>query len=270
MTGSDPEASLEWFLNGFTARDLAEPLPSLDEEASFELACRTMAESRIGVLGIRRLGRVVGWIGRADLQGEINANGRKLVPRPLDPAMLVGEGASLNEVVGLLGTFPHLLVKTYGQVGGVIERSAIDRPPVRMWLFGLITISEQRVTRLIEELFPAEAWTQQISSGRLSKARELQQLRQSRGQQPSLLDCLQVADKGQIVARSEVLRARTRFHSRSEVERFVQALQDLRNNLAHAQDISPNWDVIREVAANVHQIVCGNHPMPTNSSISQI
>lgn len=261
MTGSDPEASLEWFLNGFTARDLAEPLPSLDEDASCDLARRTMAESRNGVLGIRRLGRVIGWIDRADLEGESGDNG-KLVPRPLDPGMLVGEGASLNEVVGLLGKYPHLLVKTYGQVGGVIERSAIDRPPVRMWLFGLITISEQRVTRLIDELFPAAAWMQEISAGRLSKARELQQLRQSRGQQPTLLDCLQFADKGQIVARSEVLRARTRFHSRSEVERFVQALQDLRNNLAHAQDISPNWEVILELAANMHQIVCGNDQEP--------
>ena len=37
----------------------------------------------------------------------------------------------------------------------------------------------------------------------------------------------------------------------------MQSLQDLRNNLAHAQDILGNWDVIYELAANVHRIVCG-------------
>ena len=130
-----------------------------------------------------------------------------------------------------------------------------------MWLFGLITISEQRVTRLIEQTFPEDQWQELLSPGRLAKARELQALRQKRGQRPTLLDCLQFADKGQIVARNESLRNRTRFHSRSEVERFVQSLQDLRNNLAHAQDILGDWDVIHELAANVQRIVCGQSPV---------
>jgi hypothetical protein len=55
----------------------------------------------------------------------------------------------------------------------------------------------------------------------------------------------------------EQLRGHTRFSSKRAVERFVQSLQDLRNNLAHAQDIAGDWPVIFELAANLHHIVVG-------------
>lgn len=133
----------------------------------------------------------------------------------------------------------------------------------------MITISEQRVTCLIDELFPEDVWLSQISVGRQTKARELQALRRNRGQQPTLLDCLQFADKGQIVARNESLRVRTRFRTRAEVEHFVQALQDLRNNLAHSQDILGDWEVIHELAANVHRIICGPSSATTSDGQSE-
>lgn len=91
---------------------------------------------------------------------------------------------------------------------------------------------------MIDECCPQESWRQYLSEGRIQKAVELQQERGRRGQSASLLDCLQFADKGQIVARDQRLRELTRFTSKTQVERFVAALQDLRNNLAHAQDIS--------------------------------
>lgn len=128
---------------------------------------------------------------------------------------------------------------------------------MRMWLFGLVTTSELRVTRLIDKRFPEGGWQELVSPGRLDKARELQLERRRRGQNPSLLDCLQFADKGDIVARDEQLRRLTRFPSRRAVETFVKALQSLRNNLAHAQDLSGDWNVILELALNLHRVVLG-------------
>lgn len=247
-----PADALEWFLTGFSARDLAEPLLSVDDGCSPAAAREILTTNNADVLGIRQGGRVHGWISQDQLVA-----GDLLTSQPFDAAALVTDATPLSDVVCALNTHPRLFVRAFGQISGVIPRSAIEKPPLRMWLFGLITISEQRVTRLIDELLPNDAWQEHISPGRQAKAREIQTLRRSRGQHPTLLDCLQFADKGQIVARNEMLRGRTRFNSRTEVERFVQRLQDLRNNLAHAQDISGDWEVIYELAANVHQIVCG-------------
>lgn len=256
----DSADALEWFLTGFSARDLAEPLLSVDESSPAGAASEVLLSNRVDVVGVRALGIVRGWIEQEDLHG-----GQAITNyHSFDPATLVADSSSLKDVVCLLHLQPRLFVRAFGQISGVISRAAIEKPPLRMWLFGLITISEQRVTRLIDQLFPNDAWQAQLSEGRLTKAKELQALRQSRGQRPALLDCLQFGDKGQIVARHESLRSRTRFDSRSGVERFVQALQDLRNNLAHAQDISGDWEVIHELAANVQRIVCGRDDLETS------
>lgn len=260
-THADADA-LEWFLTGFSARDLAEPLLSVDEGSSGDVAREILRANNAAVIGVRVGGTVRGWLDQEQQQ----PGAAVAAFRPFEPATLIADSAPLNEVVCLLKQHSILFVRAFGQISGIIPSAAIEKPPLRMWLFGLITISEQRVTRLIDQQFPADSWQTQISAGRLAKARELQTLRQARGQRPTLLDCLQFGDKGQIVARNEALRTRTRFNSRSEVERFVQALQDLRNNLAHAQDISGDWDVIHELAANVHRIVCGRHEVPANGA----
>jgi hypothetical protein len=245
---------LAWFLTGFSARNLAEPLLSVVEGASVAAANAIFQGAGIDVIGVRSAGFVVGWISR-DQPWPDDA---KVPPvNSFDPSVLVADSAPLNEVICSLRAQPRLFVRAFGQISGVISHSTLDKPPLRMWLFGLITISEQRVTQLIDQLFPNDSWQEQLSAGRRAMARELQTLREQRGQRRALLDCLQFADKGQLVARNECLRNQTRFASRSDVERFVQGLQDLRNNLAHAQDISADWEIIYELAANVQRIVCG-------------
>ena len=82
-----------------------------------------------------------------------------------------------------------------------------------------------KVGRLIELHCPADSWRANVSEGH------------------PLLDCLQFADKAQIVARHERLRQFTRFDSRRQIEEAGKRLEKLRNDLAHSQDIVANdWD----------------------------
>lgn len=246
------EGSLSLFLNAFTARDLAEPLASFDETTDPAAIHAAMERGPFEFVGIRSSGVVTGWLGKDDA-----------TPRSLESAAILSDSASLNEVVQGLNSAPCVLVSSLGQINGIICRRDVQKPAMRMWLFGLVTISELRVTHMIDEVCPQESWRQYLSEGRVQKAAELQQERVRRGQAVSPLDCLQFADKGQIVARDQRLRELTRFSSKSQVERFVAALQDLRNNLAHAQDISSDWEVICELATNLHRIVLGpTRPAP--------
>lgn len=244
---------LQLFLSGFTARDLAEPLPSFDDSTTLHTIRDAMHDRQLDVFGIRQSGLMSGWMSREDLE----TAREPLVGRPFDKSLVISDTASLHDVVQGLNSAPCLFVHSIGHVSGYIRRSDIQKPAMRMWLFGLVTISELRVTRMIDEYCPQDAWQKYLSQGRQQKARELQQERQRRGQNPTLLDCLQFADKGQIVARDESLRQQTRFASRRDVEEFVKALQDLRNNLAHSQPLTSNWDVIHDLTTNLHRIVLG-------------
>jgi hypothetical protein len=251
--------TLQLFLNGFTARDLAEPLPSFDDTAALRTVRDAMNSLRVDVCGIRKSGLVCGWISRDD----VAKSSTSLVGRPFEETSILSDTASLTQVVQGLNGMPYLFVHSLGQVSGLIRRSELQKPAMRMWLFGLITISELRVTRIIDETCPQDLWCKYLSEGRLQKAHELRCERQKRGQQPTLLDCLQFADKGRIVARDEKLRQQTRFASQREVEKFVKAWEDLRNNLAHSQDLSRDWDMILDLTTNLHRIVLGPPPLTT-------
>ncbi len=260
--------AMHLFLNGFSARDLAEPLMSFDDTTSPNVILTVMQDQQLEIVGVRRSGAIAGWLYRDDLT---NSNS-PLVVRLFDPATVIADTASLSEVVqGLMMTIPAdasseqqqdrvgpcLFVRACGQVSGLVCRRDLEKPAMRMWLFGLVTIMELRITRLISQHCPEGAWQQYLSDGRLQKAAELQAQRRRRGQFPSLLDCLQFGDKAQIVARDDSLRQLTRFTSRRAVDEFASGLQDLRNNLAHSQDISDNWPMICDLTANLQRVVLG-------------
>ncbi len=59
------------------------------------------------------------------------------------------------------------------------------------------------------------------------------------------------------MSRHEPLRTWTQFASRRDVEHFVKDMQDLRNNLAHSQDILGDWETIVNLAKNVRRVVLG-------------
>jgi hypothetical protein len=132
----------------------------------------------------------------------------------------------------------------------------MEKPPVRMWLFGTITMIEMRYTRLIGQTCPDESWRQYLSEARLKKAEELFAERRRRQQAISLLDCLQLSDKGQIIARNETIRRFTIFESRNQAEDGIKLLEGLRNNLAHAQDITmTNWPAIERLSHHIDQLL---------------
>jgi hypothetical protein len=158
-------------------------------------------------------------------------------PAQVDPEELVAAEASLQEVIRVVGTRGRCFVGTAGRVTGVITTADLEKPPVRMFLFGMITLFEMLLVRHLEAEFPGERWREAVSPGRLEKAQQLQAERGRRGAHPSLLECLQLADKIQLAHKGGL---GARFQppmSGKAVREASQELQQLRNNLAHSQPI---------------------------------
>jgi hypothetical protein len=143
-------------------------------------------------------------------------------------------------------------------VGGIITLSDLQKPPVRMWLFGMITLLEMRTTRLIELKCQGDSWKQYLSESRLQKAEALLEERRRRNQSLELIDCLQISDKGQIIARNEEIRRLTRMQSRRQTEELIKMLESLRNNLAHSQDIiACDWETIVSLCKDMERVIGG-------------
>lgn len=241
-----PDGIRRIFTESFRVADIAEPLTSFDESTDAGIVARFMDAADYDAVGIRRDGRVIGYVERGKSTTiEFNA-GNVLA----DSTPLAGAVHSLSES-------PRVFVTVLGEVGGIITKSDMQKPPVRMWLFGIVTMIELRYTRLIAELCPDESWRQYLSEGRVKKAEELlaERRRRARGDL-ALLDCLQLSDKGQVVARNEEIRRLTIFTSRNQAEEGIKMLEGLRNNLAHAQDIvATDWDAIVNLSRQLQRVL---------------
>ena len=183
------------FTEGFAARDIAEPLISFDACTAVSEVIELMDKRIFDVVGIRREGVVVGYAEREHLCGSTCGEQVRAIEAP------ISDSASLTDVVLGLADSPRLFVRVLGTVGGIITMSDLQKPPVRMWLFGMISLMEMRMTRLIEVNCPGDSWKQYLSESRLQKAEALLEERKRRSQNLELLDCIQISDKGQIIAR---------------------------------------------------------------------
>lgn len=229
------------FLENFSAADIAEPLASFDAIRPAAEAAAVMARRKYRVAGIRQDGTICGYVRREDLQEGLCGD----YLRPFADGDVIPDSFDIPSLVLRLDGKQQLFVNILGQVGGIVTRTDLEKPPVRMWLFGMITIIEMGLTRLIETAYPNGEWRQYLSDGRLQKAEQLLVERRRRNQDLDLLACLQFSDRGQIALRDETLRERAGFVSRSRGEKTVHELEALRNNLAHSQDIiACDWEII--------------------------
>src|SRR5688572_12663426 len=119
----------ETFAKSLRARDLAEPLVSLDDNQPTAPGAELMRTRNLSVLGVRRAGLVAGWIEAADL-----ANGRTLgdCARDFSREELLDEAASLDGVLGALAGAGHVFIEWRGEVMAVITRGDLQKPPMRM------------------------------------------------------------------------------------------------------------------------------------------
>ncbi len=242
------------FQQHFTVHDIAEPLASFDQSVPASEVRSMMEARRYEIAGLRRDGLVVGYVERDSLDsGVCGDHGQTF-----EAGQVIDEAAPLAELVLRLREGNRLFVVVFGRVGGIVSRTDLEKPAVRMWLFGMITLIEMRFVTLIETLGDESAWRGLLSEKRIEKAEWLKGERERRNAQITLLDCLQFADKAQIIAKCPELRARTRFESRRQVEQISRQLEQLRNHLAHSQEITEtSWDMIVALAENLDRVLEG-------------
>jgi len=240
------------FDRGVTARYLAEPFISFDGPRLATDVKPIMDEKDFDVVGVRRDGVIAGFVAREDLlAGTLDEH-----VRTFDAADVFDEATSLIAVVQRLVESPRVWLRILGETSGIITKGDLQKAPVRMWLFGITSLLEMQLLRLIRAWYPDESWKALMSAGRVQKAEEMLQDRRRRNEAIDLADCLQFADKRTIVAKTESLRSALGFGSEREAEEELQLLQQLRDELAHAQDIvSGRWPELGRLAQVAEKIL---------------
>jgi hypothetical protein len=238
------------FTEAFAARDIMEQLLSFDAESLPRLYDDEAVRPAVPLVGIRINGVVTGYLTREDL-----STGAAQQIRPFDNRQAIDLETSIVDVIHILTHFTFCFVTFDGAVIGLISREDIEKPVVRMWLFGIIILMEMLIVEQIRSKWPEGDWASQLSDGRLDKARQLQAERKRRGLNADLLDCLQFSDKLQVIFQHPGFMEMTGFSSMAAAKRAMKDLESLRNNLAHGQDITRHdWPQIIRLARRIQQL----------------
>jgi hypothetical protein len=240
------------FLDGFSVLDIAEELCSFDAERAAPEVRAFMEERGFDLIGVRQEGVVTGYARRERLVSGICGDHRV----SFEADDLVPGSASLGDTVRSLHANGRCFVTVLDRVGAIVTFRDLEKPAMRMWLFGMITVLEMTLAQRIRADLPGESWTANLTSERLAMAEVLRAERRRRGQEPDLLDCVQLADKARILLKQPRLMEASRFRSQREAKAVFKGLQSLRNNLAHTQEfISSDWQVIVQLSGWIEELL---------------
>jgi len=242
------------FLEGFSVTDIAEDLCSFDEDRPAPEVAAFMEGRDFDLIGVRREGRVAGFAMREELSA--GRLGDHL--RPFGPDDLVPSNASLAETVRSLEINGRCFVPALDNVAMIVTFRDLEKPPVRMWLFGMITVLEMAMTDRLRAEGSGSDWLDLLTAERREAAEVLRVERARRGLPAELLDCLQLGDKTRILLKRPGTAERWGLASNREAKRVVKDLQQLRNNLAHTQPfIASDWRIVAQLAAALEDIITG-------------
>lgn len=251
LTGFGNQHFKRLFIDLFSVQDIAEGMLSFDADTEC-LTVRTMLQKhKRTIASVRINGVVKGYVRMSDLDtGQCIGYLRSFTIDQVLPG-----SASFSDLIHVLTRHDYCFVTVLDSVAGAICRDDINKPMVRMWLFGVVTMIEMGLVRMIEDRFPEHSWQAVVSAGRLEKAKQIQAERQRRNQYCDLIDCLQLSDKGQIIMGSKSAMKDLGFDTKRIAKRAVKELESLRNHLAHAQDIvSHDWAQIARMSKRMEKI----------------
>jgi hypothetical protein len=159
--------------------------------------------------------------------------------------------------MALLAEKSRLFILERNRVTAIVTRSDLEKAPVRLLLFGLVTLLEAQLLNLIRLYYDADGWQRFLSQRRLAKAEQLLQERAARDEEIDLSDCLQFSDKRDLVLRAERLRTLLGFKSKKSAERFLTEAEALRDRLAHAQSTvsGSSWPDIIALAEKINALL---------------
>lgn len=109
-------------------------------------------------------------------------------------------------------------------------------------VFGIVSLLEMQMLRIVREAYPCETWKELLKEKRIEAAVRILELRKKSNEEIDLADCLQFCDKRDIILGNKQILEALNLGSKGESKKFFTELEELRNNLAHSQDIKIEKD----------------------------
>ena len=240
------------FDQGLTVRYIAEPLFSFDSQMDAEEVHKIMKQNEFDVAGIREGGSITGMVIRNNL-------GRGMLGKfkeEINNNSYVQDWEPMLNILESLKYHQQLFVLAMGEVFGIVMLGDLQKAPVRMWFFGVVSLLEMQLLRVIRITFPNEEWKNCLIEERLAMAENIFTQRKEQNIEIDLADCLQLADKIVLVLENEQVMKALGIESKSQGNKLLGKLERLRNDLAHSQDfVTSRWPELVDLMKRAEKFI---------------
>ena len=181
------------FIDNITVRNIYEPLLCCPQSSSASSAKDALIARDFDVAGVKETeeGEIIGFIRTIELGEEAV----KDYAIKIEPHLLISDSTPISEIFSILSEKDFSFVLSGNQISGIITRADINKPPVRIYLFGLISLFEMHLNAWINHYFPKNRWIEKVPDKRMRKASQIFKIRKGDNQDLSLLECMQMCDK---------------------------------------------------------------------------
>ncbi len=240
------------------ARTILEPIQCCPIDAPATEMRDLLGERGFDVAGVMDdpTGPVIGFVISKELSEGTVGNHKK----PLNAEHLVSDATPIADLLRVLRAKERAFVLIGPEVKGIVTLADLNKPPIRVYLFGLVSLLEMHLRFWIRNAYSDGSWKERLKDKRLEYANKLQAERQKRNQQIDLLDCLQFCDLSDLLLGNEDLRNRLGIESKRKGEELLGEAEKLRDRLAHSQQElveGTSWqeliDLIEQMEALVHR-----------------
>ena len=222
------------FFDNVTVKEIYEPLLSCKEsdlasDVNYALEKRNF--DMVGVIG--KDDKVIGCVYKTDL---LNAEGSVSEQiKEIDAAEIISESTSLVKLLSILHEQSVAYISKYDDIVGLVNRYDIDKPPVRIYVFGMLSLFEMHLSFWLKRIYKDNLWESEISKKRLRNAKKLLSHRLKKDKSTKLVDCLQLGDKKAILGKTSDFINKLPINRRN-FRKLLENVEVIRNDIAHSQN----------------------------------
>ena len=218
------------FIDNITTKFIYEPLACCEINDSTNEVKNLMTQKDFDILGVTKDNNAIGYIRRKDL--DHNSVEQYL---QFNTTNIISDSTPIAELFDLLSEKGYIFVLVKNKVDGIVTKADINKPIVRIYLFGIISLFELNLNYWINEYYDtATKWEKLIKKRRFEIAQQLFKERQGQNLDLSILECLQLCDKREILRQTDAFLEKFKY-SKSRFKEFVTDVEKVRNEIAHSQ-----------------------------------
>jgi predicted transcriptional regulator len=220
------------FIDKITTKFIFEPIYSCkqsDESAHVKEALEYRGFDIVGVINDNN--QIFGFAERSELNGGTIEKYTKQIVM----SYVIADSTPISKLLNVLCERSFAFIITENTINGIVTRADVNKPIVRIYLFGIISLFEMHLNFWISQYHKNESWIEKLNEKRLEMANEIYVMRKGQNFELSLLECIQLCDKRTILNSINDFKEIFGF-SNNQFERLLKDIEIIRDGLAHSQN----------------------------------